>query len=125
MKIYWAYIRLGDYLVIILAILICVALAPLAWRGGLAEKAVLRANGQVFAEVDLAANKTLQVPGPLGMTTILIEQGRARVTADPSPRQYCVLQGWLNRVGDVAICAPNRVSLQIIGRDTAYDSLAY
>jgi hypothetical protein len=118
-------LRPGDYLVIALTAALCAALAPLAWRGGKPEKAVLRANGEIFAEVDLAAKKTLQVPGPLGPTTILVEHGRARVVADPGPRQYCVLQGWLTRAGDVAVCAPNRVSLQIVGRTAAYDSLAY
>jgi hypothetical protein len=118
-------LRPGDYLVITLGLALCVALAPLAWRGGKPEKAVLRANGKIFAEVDLAAHKTLLVPGPLGPTTIRVENGRARVVADPGPRQYCVLQGWLTRAGDVAICAPNQVSLQIIGHTAAYDSLAY
>ena len=51
--------------------------------------------------------------------------GRARVVADPGPRQYCVRQGWLVRPGEIAICAPNRVSIQIAGRTKAYDSLSY
>ena len=54
-----------------------------------------------------------------------VEPGRARAVSDPSPRQYCVKQGWLMRPGEIAICAPNRVSLQIAGRTKAYDSLSY
>ena len=34
-------------------------------------------------------------------------------------------QGWLKRPGEIAICAPNHVSLQIAGRAAGYDSLAY
>lgn len=125
MKRWLAYLRSGDYLVVALAALFTASLFPLFWRSGPAERAVIRADGKVFAEVDLAVRKTLTVPGPLGDTLVRIEPGRARVLSDPGPRQYCVLQGWLTRSGDVALCAPNRVSLQIFGRHAAYDSLAY
>ena len=50
---------------------------------------------------------------------------RARVVADPGPRQYCVRQGWLATAGAVAICAPNQVSLALAGRNAEYDSLSY
>ena len=56
---------------------------------------------------------------------IEIQPGRARVAADPGPRQYCVRQGWLTQAGAVAICAPNEVSLSLSGRGADYDSLNY
>jgi hypothetical protein len=118
----------GDWVVMLTAAAGSIALFPLLWTGGAADKAVIRSEGRVFAEIDLAAKKTLSVPGPLGATVIAVEAGRARVVSDPGPRQYCVLQGWLQRNGDLAICAPNRVSLQVTGRggrNAAYDSLAY
>lgn len=122
---YLRLLRPGDWLVLAVAAVLCGLLFPLAWRGGHPEKALIRSGGEVFAEIDLQVRKTLEVPGPLGTTVIAIDAGRARVVADPGPRQYCVHQGWLSRPGDVAICAPNRVSLQILGRGSAYDSLAY
>ena len=125
MKAWRDHLRPGDIGVVLLAGALTAALFPLFWRGGSAERVIIRADGKVFAEVDLALRKTIMVPGPLGNTIIAIEPGRARVLADPGPRQYCVLQGWLSRSGDVALCAPNRVSLQIFGRNAAFDSLAY
>ena len=125
MKDWLGHVRAGDVLVIALASVLTASLFPLLWRSGPAERALIRSDGKVFAEVDLAIHKTLTVPGPLGPTQIRIEPGRARVLSDPSPRQYCVLQGWLTRSGDIALCAPNRVSLQILGRNAAFDSLAY
>lgn len=122
---YLRLVRPGDWLVIAGACALCGVLVPLTWRGGQPEKALVRSGGAVYAEIDLQVRKTIEVPGPLGTTVIAIDRGRARVVADPGPRQYCVHQGWLARPGDVAICAPNRVSLQILGRGSAYDSLAY
>lgn len=118
-------IKPGDWLVIVVAAILVGLSFPLFWQGGLADRAIIRQNGQVFAELDLRTKRQLEVAGPLGNTLIAIEPGRARVLADPGPRQYCVRQGWLMRPGEIAICAPNRVSLQITGRTKVYDSISY
>ena len=47
------------------------------------------------------------------------------VVSDPGLHQYCVHQGWLERAGEIAICAPNQVSVQILGGKETYDSLSY
>ncbi|MDD2743684.1 MAG: NusG domain II-containing protein [Rhodocyclaceae bacterium] len=120
-----ALIKPGDWLVILLGMLVVGISFPLFWQGGLADRAIVRQNGQIFANLDLRAKRQLAVPGPLGQTLIAIEPGRARVVSDPGPRQYCVRQGWLMRPGEIAICAPNRVSLQITGRTKVYDSISY
>ncbi len=122
----WAvHLRVGDGLVLAAALAFCVVSALSLWQGGLPDKAVIKAGGKVFAEVDLAVPRMLDVPGPLGITRIEIQPGRARVAADPGPRQYCVRQGWLTGAGAVAICAPNQVSLALSGRNADYDSLNY
>ena len=120
-----ALIKPGDWLLILLGAVLVGVSFPLFWQGGLADRAIVRQNGQVFAEVDLRSRRQLEVPGPLRPTLIAIEPGRARVLSDPGPRQYCVRQGWLMRPGEIAICAPNRVSVQITGRTKVYDSISY
>nr|WP_248281300.1 NusG domain II-containing protein [Azoarcus sp. TTM-91] len=118
-------LRPGDYGIALLGLVLCVYSALHLWRGGAPDGAVIRAGGKVFAQVDLSRARTVDVPGPLGLTRIEIEPGRARVASDPGPRQYCVRQGWLSRAGAVAICAPNEVSLALTGRGADYDSLNY
>ena len=118
-------VRPGDWVVGGAAALAVAALFPLVWQGGVAEKAVVRKDGEVVAELDLARRRMLEVAGPIGTTVIVVEPGRARVAADPGPRQYCVRQGWLKRPGEIAICAPNHVSLQIAGGKSGIDSVAY
>jgi hypothetical protein len=120
-----AAIRPGDWLIMLLAAGMVGFSLPAIWQAGFADRAIIRQEGKVFAEVDLRSKRELAVSGPLGDTIIRIEPGRARVLSDPGPRQYCVRQGWLMRPGEIAICAPNRVSLQITGRVRRYDSLSY
>lgn len=118
-------LRPGDVLVVIGGLAVCVHAVAVLWQGGRPEAAIVRAGGKVVAELDLSAPRVLDVPGPLGTTRIEIQPGRARVAADPGPRQYCVRQGWLTQAGAVAICAPNEVSLSLSGRGADYDSLNY
>lgn len=120
-----ALFKPGDWLLVVLGLVFCGLSFPLAWQAGVAEKAVIKRGGAVFAELDLSRNRSIEVPGPLGITTVTVDKRRVRVVSDPGPRQYCVRQGWLARPGEIAICAPNRVSLQIAGRTKAYDSLSY
>lgn len=118
-------IRPGDALLVLLAGVGVGVSLPALWHGGLAERAVIRQEGQVVADIDLQHRREFRIDGPLGVTQIAVEPGRARVVSDPGQRQYCVRQGWLTRPGEIAICAPNRVSLAITGRTRAYDSLSY
>ena len=118
-------VRPGDWLVATLGIVVCTTSFSLFWQGGVAEKAVIKRSGEVFAELDLSRNRQIDVPGPFGITRVVVEKRRVRIVFDPGPRQYCVRQGWLSRVGEISICAPNQVSVQVLGDKEIYDSLSY
>ena len=95
------------------------------WQSGPAAQAQVRRDGVLVAAYPLNEDRTVSVAGPLGTTLIRIESGRARVVSDPGPRQYCVRQGWLTRPGEMALCAPNHISLTLTGGQPAYESMAY
>ncbi len=119
------YLKPGDWLTLLLGG-ICVALLTLKlWSGDLADKAIIRSGGKIFREVPLSRDQQIEVPGPLGTSIITIEKRKARITSDPSPRQYCVRQGWLQQSGEIAICLPNEVSIELTGSRKKYDSLNY
>jgi len=119
------HLKAGDWLTLLLGAG-CVALLALnLWNGGIADKAIIRSGGKVFREVPLSRDQRIEVPGPLGVSVITIEKRRARITSDPSPRQYCVRQGWLQQAGEIAICLPNEISVELTGSVKKYDSLNY
>jgi len=119
------FMKPGDWAVLLALAAATAALAPVAFRGGAAEKAVVRRDGIIVAELPLTRAARIEVPGALGVSVIEVQPGRARVASDPGPRQYCVRQGWLSQPNAVAICAPNHVSLSIAGRASSHDSLSY
>lgn len=118
-------LRAGDYFVLLGGAGTVTALAAAAWSGSAGDTAVIRAGGQVVHTAALTHAQHFSVAGPLGTTQVEIDAGRARIAADPSPRQLCVKQGWLTQVGQAALCLPNQVSLEIRGRTVPYDTLGY
>jgi len=118
----------GDWLLLLVAGALVAASYPLLWRGGVADRAIVRRDGQVVTELGLNVARTYALSGAIGTTVIEVRPGRARVLSDPGPRQYCVQQGWLTRANAVAICAPNHISLQLSGRggdNRGYDTVNY
>jgi len=95
------------------------------WHNERAAKLQIRQGDTIYATFSLDQERSLEIPGPLGNTRVVIAHGQARFEHSPCNNQYCVHQGWLNRAGQVAICLPNRISLELIGAKKAYDSLNY
>ena len=123
--IWLGLLKPGDWLIVLLAALLCAVSWPLALRAGIPDKAIVIHGGEIFSEMNLSHDRRLDIPGPIGVTTVVVERRRVRVAADPGPRQYCVRQGWLSRAGEIAICAANQISVEIRGASQPYDSLAY
>ncbi len=119
------HLKLGDWLTLVLGGTFVVALTCKLWSGDLADKAIIRSGGKIFREVTLSRDQQIEVPGPLGVSIISIKDRKARIASDPSPRQYCVRQGWLQQAGEIAICLPNQVSIELVGSRKKYDSLNY
>jgi hypothetical protein len=119
------HLKPGDWLTLLLGGICVVVLALTLWSGELADRAVIRSGGKIFLEVSLSRDQQIEVPGPLGTSIVTIEKRRARISSDPSPRQYCVRQGWLQQAGEIAICLPNEVSVELAGSRKKYDSLNY
>lgn len=122
---YLTAFRWGDALIVLIGIAFVALLFNTLWLGEVASKVQIRAGDRIFSTLSLNQNRTVEVPGPLGYTVVAIDNGRARVASDPSPRQYCVHQGWLTQAGQVAMCLPNQVSVELIGNSKPYDSLNY
>ncbi|MEO1956298.1 MAG: NusG domain II-containing protein [Methylophilaceae bacterium] len=116
---------LGDYLVIVVSAITVIFLSKTLWSNTPASQLMIRQADKIIGTYDLNQTRDLHLHGPLGESHISIAQGQVRFKQSPCTNQYCVHQGWLNRAGQVAICLPNQISLQLIGEDKPYDSLNY
>jgi len=116
---------LGDYLVIVVSAITVIFLSKTLWSNAPASQLMIRQADKIIGTYDLNQTRDLHLHGPLGDSHISIAQGQVRFKQSPCTNQYCVHQGWLNHAGQVAICLPNQISLQLIGEDKPYDSLNY
>ena len=98
---------------------IAVALCLLAIAGGL-FLARRTGEGAVFINGTKA-----EASAQVNNVTIELERSRARVAASPCRDQRCVRAGWLERPGDVAVCLPQRVLVEIRAEHHGVDSVAY
>ncbi len=117
-------LRPGDWLLVASGLAVVAWLFLTLWSAQPAGKVRIRAGNQVVATYSLNQQRSLDVAGPLGISHIVIDRGRVRVASDPGIHQYCVKQGWLSRAGEIAMCLPNRVSVELLG-ERSYDSLNY
>ena len=118
-------LKLGDILTILAGMLLVGFLFQNLWGKSAASGLIVRSGGKIVAETNLSKNREFEIQGPLGITRVTVEKRRVRVASDPSPRQYCVKQGWLSRAGETAMCLPNQISVELTGATKAYDSLSY
>ena len=119
------HIKTGDWLTMSAGCIVVVLLTLELWNGGLADKVVIKSRGKLFREVSLSRNQRIEVPGSMGISLVAIENRKVRIASDPGPRQYCVRQGWLKQAGEIALCLPNQVSVELVGSHKSYDSLNY
>lgn len=59
-----------------------------------------------------------------GNTVIIINEGKAMISESTCSHKICRNAGWLSKTGDVSACVPNRVMIEIQGRDNKYDAVS-
>jgi hypothetical protein len=116
---------IGDWLVMSTSLVAVIFMFQIFWSFAPASQLKIRQGNQVIGTYDLNQTRELKIAGPMGNSLISISQGKVRFKQSPCHNQYCVHQGWLSRAGQIAICLPNQVSLQLMGAKNAYDSLNY
>lgn len=105
----------GDLLVVLAALTVSLGYLVSLVSAAEPSRAVITAEGVSVGPYDLRRQRLVRVAGPLGDTEIEIRAGRARIRASLCPHQVCVRRGWLSRSGQVAVCVPNLVILEIVG----------
>lgn len=115
----------GDWLVLIVSTLCVIYLFQTLWTNQHATKVQIRLGDKVYATYSLNQQREIHLHGKLGDAIISIAQGKARFAKSPCHTQYCVHQGWLTHAGQVAICLPNQISLELLGETKPYDTLNY
>lgn len=117
----------ADWVLIVCSLMIALLgiYATFMWDGWFVEAssaryAVVRVNNSVVKTIRLDENKGELVSISLGSdneAVLEVDDGRIRVS-DAShlcPLGYCARAGWINRVGEIIVCVPNKMVISIEG----------
>lgn len=114
-----------GHLDIIILILLAMLLVPL-WASldvGSGSMVSIHADGGQWL-YPLDQDRTVGVEGPLGVTTIQIKDGSARIISSPCPTGSCMRME-ASRSPETLVCLPNRVSVSITGGQEDVDVIVY
>jgi len=73
---------------------------------------VIEEGGELVGVFSLEEDQVIEVQGPLGISTVVIESGEAYMLDSPCPNKVCIEMGRISEPGDSIICIPNRVFIR-------------
>lgn len=107
-----------DILLIAAIVLAGAALAVISAFGENGESAVIRLDGEIVEEIPL---KGEYYETEINNVTVCRDSGEVYVKESSCSDKTCMRAGRLKKSGDCAVCAPNRVSVEIKGeKNTAH-----
>lgn len=126
MKQIFKYLKPLDYVLILIAVLLSfVPLLVTHWvYQGQADSdqllAVVKIKGQIVDEFILrsGAGQRLETyhPGPDQYNIVEQVDNQIRVKEDNSPDQIAVKTGWISRPGQVSVCLPHNLLIEVRGQ---------
>jgi hypothetical protein len=110
-----AYITLADWALVVTILTLAASLffmIPHWVRSGGTEVEVYASN-KIVGRYPLHQDRTIEVPGPLGKTIVLIRDGKARIISSPCPNKICMHMGEFGTEGGTLVCVPNKVVVRV------------
>jgi len=115
-KVYARGMTRFERLLIIL--IVALSVAAILWmgrnsglKGRTATTAVVFKDGQPVAKLNLMQNRVFTLPSK--EMEIEVNEGRVRVASSTCPKQVCVHTGWVKEPGEVIVCVPNKILIEV------------
>ena len=117
-------LKLADLILIVTIIISILVIAIELYGKNSTGKKVLIIGQDYRKEFSLRNYKKVEVPGPLGNTVVVIKNNKAWVEYSPCREKICMKMGKINRVGQQIICVPNRILVEIEGKNGDIDAVS-
>ncbi len=109
--------RLLDWIVVLGGLASVVLSGALVYRSSGDDLVVVIGASSDEWIYPLGEDRTMEVPGPLGVTVVHIREGYVSVHTSPCVNQTCVSSGRISGAGQWLACLPNQVFVRIEGRN--------
>ncbi len=122
-----ALLTRADWLAVVASVTLLPWLYTGFWQGpgDAGEEVHIIVGDRELPPISLEQEQTLTIQGSIGPSILEIADHRIRFISSPCPGKQCVHSGWHGHAGEFAACLPNRVALQIVGREGRFDTFNY
>lgn len=122
----------GDKILVLILLIISIGLyAFIAVRSGVNERLYIsiQVNGKEIKKISLAGSekKNYLIETEFGKNVIEYDENSVRVIEASCPDKLDILQGEISKSGEVIVCLPNRLVVELIGGevDDSIDIINY
>ncbi|MBL4935238.1 NusG domain II-containing protein [Clostridium sp. YIM B02515] len=87
----------------------------------------IEVKGKLFKKLPLdnSSNERITIDTDLGKNVIEISNGKVRISDADCRDQICIKDGSINKPGDILVCLPHKVVVQIKGENSDTDVLSF
>lgn len=111
-------LRTGDGILIALVLLASALSVMTVRRSSTSDMTVfMTLSNETVYRLPLSTNRRVVLTGPLGQTTVELDGNSVRIAGSPCPQRLCMKMGRIRNSGQCLVCIPNRIIVQIIGKD--------
>lgn len=87
----------------------------------------IEVKGKLYKKLPLdnSSNERIQIDTDLGSNTIEITNGKVRILDADCPDKICIQDGSISKPGDILVCLPHKVVVNIKGQNSETDALSF
>lgn len=74
-------------------------------------------DGEVYGTYSLEDDQTIEIKEDLGINTVQIKDGRAKMIEADCPDGYCMDQNEISRENETIVCLPHKLVVEVILED--------
>ena len=109
-------LKSGDYLLIgVIGFAFFCSILFFQWISEEGTFVSISVDGNLLYRLPLNRDKSITVAGPIGQTTILIQNRHVWIEEAPCPHKICMRMGKIRFAKETIVCIPNRLLIRIEG----------
>lgn len=86
------------------------------------ENVVVKVDSEVVKTLPLSVDVTYEIKTKSGENTVVIKDHKAYISSATCPDKLCMKMGKIDKSGQSIVCLPNRVIIQIEGKESDIDT---
>ena len=87
------------------------------------ETVIIKHDGNIYEELPLSKNTIVELNDGLHCNTVKIHDGCVEMHYANCPDGLCINQGTISRTGEIIVCLPNKVTVEIANGDSEFDAV--